>query len=55
MSGMPKALRIQQKVADKQNKCCECSTVINVGDKYQYYSGIWDGHPDSFKQCLNCG
>lgn len=28
---------------------------ISIGDQYQYSSGVWDGEPDDYKQCLGCG
>jgi hypothetical protein len=51
----PSAFRSVARKARKAHKCCECGEVINIGDQYQYSSGIWDGEPDDFKQCLNCG
>lgn len=40
--------------ARKQHECFECGDPIEVGEKYEYVSGIWDGKPDSFKVCLAC-
>jgi hypothetical protein len=40
--------------ARKQHKCCECGNVINIGENYQYVSGIWDGEPSSYKTCESC-
>lgn len=40
--------------ARKGHKCCACSEKILKGYKYKYYSGVWDGKPDSFKYCLRC-
>ena len=51
----PSAFRSVIRKARKAHKCCECHNVINIGDRYQYSSGIWDGEPDSYKQCLGCG
>ncbi len=54
MCEMPQAFSSVTRKARKTHKCCECGRTINAGEKYQYSSGIWDGEPDSFKQCLNC-
>jgi hypothetical protein len=43
-----------ERKARVEHKCCECSTVIAKGQKYQYLSGVWDGRGDSFKTCLPC-
>lgn len=40
--------------ARKEHKCCECSRVIGVGEKYQRWSMKWDGSVESFKTCLFC-
>jgi hypothetical protein len=40
--------------ANKTHKYCECSTLINTGDLYDYLSGKWDGFIGSFKTCLEC-
>ena len=54
MSESPSAFKSLQRKARKEHKCCECSSTICVGAAYQYSSGIWDGEPASFKQCLAC-
>ena len=54
MCEMPSAFRTATRKAAKQHSCCECGAAIEKGEKYQYSSGIWDGKPDSFKQCMNC-
>ncbi|QUX96557.1 hypothetical protein C0J08_14635 [Marinomonas sp. CT5] len=51
----PSAFRSVIRKARKAHKCCECHAVINIGDRYQYSSGVWDGEPDDYKQCLGCG
>lgn len=43
-----------QPVARKAHRCDECGAAINVGDRYQRFSGKWDGHFDSFRLCLGC-
>ena len=50
----PQAFSETIRKARKSHKCCECFRQINIGEKYQYVSGIWDGDPDSFKTCLSC-
>lgn len=54
MCDMPSAFSTVTRKARKQHLCFECKTEIKPGDMYQYSSGIWDGTPNSFKQCLNC-
>tara|TARA_R110001606_G_scaffold71219_1_gene162927 strand:- start:17416 stop:17778 length:363 start_codon:yes stop_codon:yes gene_type:complete len=51
----PSAFRSVVRKARKVHKCCECHEVINIGDRYQYSSGVWDGEPNDYKQCLGCG
>ena len=40
--------------ARKEHQCYECGDAIRPGDRYVHASGIWDGHPDSFKTCEPC-
>jgi len=54
MSEMPSAFNSITRKARKEHKCCECGVEIKKGDKYRYSSGIWDGEPDSYKQCSDC-
>lgn len=54
MSDAPSVFRQITRVARKQHSCCECRRPIQAGDKYTYSSGIWDGEPNDFKQCINC-
>lgn len=54
MCERPSAFSTATRKAAKQHRCCECGSTIEKGSKYQYSSGIWDGSPNSFKQCLNC-
>jgi len=51
---MPSAFTEKERKARKEHKCCECNQKINIGERYQYCSGIWDGRPDSYKTCLSC-
>lgn len=39
--------------ARKDHICCECSSVISPGEKYQRVSGLWDDFA-TFKTCLFC-
>lgn len=54
MSDAPSAFRQITRTARKVHKCCECRRLIPTGTKYTYSSGIWDGSPSNFKQCINC-
>lgn len=49
----PKAFRQDNRKARKKHKCCECFSIINVGEVYEYSSGVWD-YPASFKTCMSC-
>lgn len=42
------------KTARKEHTCCECLEKIQRGEKYEYISGIWDGHWQAYKTCLDC-
>jgi len=54
MCEIPTAFSTTTRKAIKRHKCCECKKLIEIGEQYQYSSGIWDSQPDSYKQCLNC-
>lgn len=51
---MPTAFKQKNRKARKQHKCCECHHEINIGEHYEYSSGIWDGEPSSYKTCASC-
>jgi len=55
MSDRPDCILSKTVKARKQHECCECMGSIKRGEHYHYTSGVWDGTPYSFKQCLNCG
>lgn len=40
--------------ARKQHVCCECGIAIEPGDEYERAFGVWDGHPDTFRTCVDC-
>lgn len=40
--------------ARKQHKCCECAGIIQPGETYELYKGIWDGKADQYKTCADC-
>jgi len=40
--------------AAKEYQCCECETVIHIGDKYQNMFGVYEGYGDTFRTCLRC-
>lgn len=54
MSVEPTVIKHTTRLARKEHKCCECGTKIVKGMHYDYTSGIWDGEPRSFKQCVEC-
>ena len=40
--------------AAKKHTCCECNSLIQPGDEYQYISGKWEGTFYTFKSCEKC-
>ena len=42
------------KKARKSHVCCECRSIINIGDEYQNITGLWDGHWSEYKTCEKC-
>lgn len=53
-SEFPQSFEQKTLTAEQQETCCECKTTMNVGDQYEYSSGVWSGTPSSFKTCLSC-
>ena len=51
---MPSCYVMTSRTARKQHKCCECRGFIQIGERYHYHSGVWDGKPASFKVCPEC-
>mgnify|MGYP003154688263 CR=1 FL=1 len=54
MNDIPQCIEETTRKARKQHMCCECGVLIKSGQQYRYISGIWDGKPLSYKQCLAC-
>ncbi len=54
MCEIPQAFMSQKRKARKNHRCCECFGIISASETYNYYSGIWDSTPDSFKTCEQC-
>lgn len=50
----PDVFESQKPVARKQYECCECSTKIQAGQRYQRVKGLWDGDWQTFTICLRC-
>jgi len=42
------------KKARKQYRCIECGELIQKGDTYHCFSGIWDGQWDHMRTCIPC-
>ena len=40
--------------ARKEHICCECREVIKKGQKYQLFTGKWEGEFSAFKTCIAC-
>ncbi len=44
----------EERTARKVHKCCECGHDIEPGEKYNRYSGVWDGAFNVYKFCGDC-
>ena len=53
MSEMPRCFTETWPVARKPHKCCECSSIIPVGEKHHCYFGVWD-MAETFRTCPVC-
>lgn len=50
----PLAFTEEIRQARKTHRCVECNDIIDVGDYYEYVSGVWENGPASYKTCLTC-
>ena len=53
MSDYAKCYTITNPRARKQHRCCECYGIIEPGEKYHVFKGVWDV-PMTFKTCSDC-
>ena len=51
---MPSVFNQTKPRARKRHRCCECYGWIEVGERYEYSWGIWDGDASTYKTCLGC-
>ena len=49
-----KVEREEMRKAAKAHRCSECRNGIPKGDKYQNYTGLWDGCWTTYKTCMAC-
>ena len=49
----PKIYRNEIRKARKTHICCECGSVIEVGELYDVFTGLWDRFM-TYKTCLFC-
>ncbi len=55
MSGdLPSVYRDDQVMARKTHRCCECRRAIRPGERYNRFTGCWDGKWDTFVTCEEC-
>ena len=40
--------------ARKLHQCCECHRDITPTEKYEYFSGVWEGGFNTYKTCADC-
>ena len=38
----------------KPRRCCECGTMIERGELYAYFCGVWEGRLDAYSTCEKC-
>jgi len=50
----PRVHAMEVRKARKQHWCGECGEAIEIGEEYEHYSGLWDGHWQSHKMCMTC-
>ena len=53
-NGGPSCYNEKIRTARKRHRCYECGEFINIGDRYEHISGIWDDDPREYKTCLDC-
>ena len=51
---MPACFQSSTPVARKKHVCCECGGVIEIGEKYHLFSGVWQDGPARYKRCCDC-
>lgn len=54
MCELPSCYSEGHPVARKRHQCCECRGWIEPGEKYQRFSGVWEGSASTFKTCSDC-
>jgi RNase P subunit RPR2 len=50
----PSFYKVSFPPARKKHICCECSSDIDPGEKYESFTGIWDEGWDTYKTCETC-
>lgn len=40
--------------ARKEHRCMECGRVIEPGETYRYWTGVWEGDVVTNKMCAHC-
>lgn len=53
-SDAPEVMNTKIVKARKNHKCFECLKIIEVGNLYEFTSGIWPDGPASFHICIIC-
>lgn len=51
---MPSFVKERYPIARVEHQCCECDRIMEIGERYEVISGVWDGSFSRFKTCLNC-
>jgi len=54
MCELPSVSEVTHPVARKRHRCCECTRLMDIGERHQLCWGIWDGSHYKFRTCLSC-
>ena len=46
--------RSMMRTARKAHKCFECNRTIEPGEQYEYMTGLYHDHWDTFRTCAHC-
>lgn len=54
MCEMPQVYHHFEPTARVRHVCYECRGEIEIGETYHRHQGLWDGHWDTYKVCVDC-
>ncbi len=50
----PKVYSTQMRISRKSHKCTECRRAITIGERYEYFTGMWNNRFSVFRTCPHC-